>query len=152
MSSMEERLGRIEDQLEIYQLISKYGPSVDSGSFQDAADLWTDDGVYEIPGVGSFSGHDGIFSLLEADLHQKLIHGGSAHVLSLPYVTIDADTAVATNYGRVYTPNADGFGIFRAIAIRWEFVRTETGWRCVRRINQLLDGRQEARDLLAQGL
>jgi hypothetical protein len=150
--TIEERLRRVEDQLAIYQVISKYGPAVDSGRFQDAADIWAADGVYEIPGVGSFTGPEGILALLDADLHQQLIHGGSAHVLSLPYVAITGDTAVATNYGRVYVPSADGFGVFRAIATRWEFVRTEDGWRCLRRVNELLDGRQQARDLLAQGL
>lgn len=90
--------------------------------------------------------------MLEGELHQSLIAGGSAHVLSLPYVVVEGDEAVATNYGRVYVPKPDGFGIFRTIASRWEFERRAGGWECVRRINELLDGCAEARELLARGL
>jgi len=150
--SLETRIRYIEDMLAIYQLISAYGPAVDSGSLKEAAELWTEDGVYDIPGIGTFLGRTGIVEMLEGPLHQSLIHGGSAHILSQPHVTISGDKAVATHYGRVYTPKENSFGLFRVIATRWELVRTENDWKCERRINCLLDGRAESRALLAQGI
>ena len=150
--TIEQRLQRMEDMFEIYQLITAYGPSVDSGSAREAAELWTEDGSYEIPGIGSFPGHAGIIGMLEGELHQTLIHGGCAHIISMPHVTLDGDRAVATNYGRVYVRKEDGFGLFRVIATRWELARTDEGWKCVTRINELLDGRPEARALLARGV
>lgn len=144
----EARLQALEDSVAIYQLISGYGPAVDSGSVDKAAAIWTENGIYEIPGIGVFVGRDQIAALFRADLHQTLIRGGAGHVLSLPNIELSGDRAVATNYGRVYVPSDGGFGVFRMFAARWELARTEDGWRCLRRVNELLDGRQEARSLL----
>jgi hypothetical protein len=38
---LEERVSLLEDQVELYQLISSYGPAVDSGSGDVAAGIWT---------------------------------------------------------------------------------------------------------------
>ena len=40
--TLKERISLIEDRLEIYNVISKYGPAVDSGSLQTAAELWSE--------------------------------------------------------------------------------------------------------------
>ncbi len=150
--SLEQRLQHVEDMIAIYQAISAYGPSVDSDCFGEAAELWAAHGTYEIPGIAKCEGREEIIGLFEGDQHQTLIRNGAAHVLSMPHVTIEKDRAVATNYGRVYVPREDGFGLYRVIATRWEFVRTDKGWKIERRINHLLDGRAEARDLLGQGI
>lgn len=151
-TALERRLRKIEDMLAIYQAISAYGPAVDGGALEEAAELWTEQGSYEVPGAGSFHGRAGIVEMLGGELHQSLIRGGCAHILSMPHVTIQKDRAVAINYGRVYVREEDGFALYRVIASRWEFVRTEVGWMVERRINQLLDGREEARFMLAQGI
>jgi hypothetical protein len=148
--SLEERLRRVEDTLAIYQVISAYGPAADSGSLTEAADLWTEEGVYDIPGIGSFSGRADIIKLLAGELHQSLIAGGSAHVMSMPHVRISGDNAVAINYAHVYVPKDGEFGIFRVVASRWEMIRQNDSWRIHRRTNHLLDGRAEARQLLAE--
>lgn len=144
-----QRLALIEDRLEIYQLVAAYGPLVDSNSVQEAAELWTEDGVYDID-IGAWHGRDEIRGMLEGELHQSLVGGGAGHVLSLPYVELDGDTAVATLYGRVFQHSDDGpFTVFRTVASRLECVRTDEGWRVKRRTNQLLDGSTKAHRLLS---
>ncbi|MDO9487571.1 MAG: nuclear transport factor 2 family protein, partial [Sphingomonadaceae bacterium] len=47
LALLESRLRELEDRLEIYQLLSAYGPLVDSGDAEATADLWVADGVYD---------------------------------------------------------------------------------------------------------
>ena len=60
IDALTSRLRAVEDQLEITQLVAQYGPSVDSGSANATADLWTDDGTFEAVGAISMRGHDEI--------------------------------------------------------------------------------------------
>lgn len=147
---LEERLRAIEDRLAIYQVISAYGPAVDSGRLAAASELWTEEGIYDIPGIGSFPGRAKIVELLGGELHQSLINGGAAHVMSMPHVRISGNTAVAINYAHVYVPKDGEFGVFRVVASRWEMIRQDDAWKIQRRTNHLLDGRLEARELLAE--
>lgn len=51
--------------------------------------MWTEDGGYEVPGIGSYIGRGAIVDLLEADIHQGLLRDACAHVKSLSHVVID---------------------------------------------------------------
>jgi len=69
-----------------------------------AASLWTDDGIYDAQ-VGVCRprrdwGHD-----RRRDA-QSYIHAGCAHVLTMPYITVEGDTAVATCYGQLFRRDA----------------------------------------------
>ncbi|GAA3885949.1 hypothetical protein GCM10022381_30100 [Leifsonia kafniensis] len=150
MLPLEKRIAHIEDQLAIYQIISGYGPSADSGSTQSTVDQWSEDGAYVVDGVGEFRGHAALESLFEGELHQGYIHQGSAHVNSLPHVVLDGDRAIATNYQHLYIWEGAGARVVRSVATRWEFERRENGWKVVVRANALLDGREAGRTLLGR--
>jgi len=78
---------------------------------------------------------------------------GAAHVLGgVPHVVIDGDTAVATAYYHLHRRADDSFTVWRVTATRWELVRDDGTWRVARRVNRLLDGSSEARQLLADGI
>jgi hypothetical protein len=147
--SLESRIRRIEDQFAIYQLIVAYGPAVDSVDLDQTCDLWTEDCIYDLEGIGAYKGHAGLRAMLSEPRSQEWLKGGTAHVLSLPYIVIEGDHAVATNYGRIYLRENDAFVSIRVIATRWDLVRTDGGWRIQRRINRLTNGSDEARRLLA---
>ncbi|MEV1131898.1 nuclear transport factor 2 family protein [Agromyces sp. NPDC049794] len=150
MTSLEERLARVEDQLAIFQLISAYGPAVDAGMTGAAVSQWARDGVYSVDGIGEYRGPRELAELFDAELHQRYIHTGSAHVNSLPHVLIDGDRAVATNYQQLYIWSGKDARVMRSVATRWEFVRTADGWKVETRTNALLDGRDVGRSLLAR--
>lgn len=148
---LEDRVRQLEDQVELYQLISSYGPAVDSGSADQVAAIWTEDGTYDtIP--APLIGRDGIRAMVRSDGHQSLIANGCAHVMALPHVKVDGDQAVATGYSRVYLHDGDGFKVWRASSNRWEFVRTPEGWRAVSRVNRALDGAEDAKQILRDGV
>lgn len=149
--ALEERLRILEDQFALLQIMSSYGPAVDSGAGEFAAALWTTDGVYDAQ-VGSWKGREAIAGMVAGAMHQNLIQNGCAHVIGMPLITIDRDQAVATCYARLYRRELDGFKVWRVTANRWEFERSSGRWEVTHRVNRLLDGNEDARQLLRQGL
>ena len=151
LAVMEKRLHLLEDQAAIYQILACYGPAADSGSSQRAAQLWTEDGVYDLH-TQIMQGQQDIVNELEGEWHQGLIHQGSAHIMSLPYVTINGDEAVATGYSRLYRREDDAFKVLSCSANRWELTRTPQGWRVKQRITRRLNGSEDSHALFARGV
>ena len=146
-AALEQRVRMLEDQLEIYRLISSYGPAVDTGSSDMAAALWDDEGTYEFD-TSRLEGPAGIAEMVRSDGHQALIRQGCAHILAMPVVRVDGDTARATGYSRVYRHTAEGYEVWRVSANHWELKRTTDGWKVVRRVNRTINGEPEAREIL----
>ena len=151
LRTMDNRLRMTEDQLAIYQLIATYGPGVDSLNEEVVRSLWTEDGTYDT-GREPYVGNQAVGKLIYGDLHQGFVNKGCAHVMSMPRVTIDGDTAVATGYSRVYIRDGDHWRVQRASANRWELVRTAQGWKVKHRTNRLMLGDDKPRQLLGRGL
>lgn len=162
MEGLEARLRRVEDRLEILQLIASYGPSVDSGAARETADIWTQDGSYEYSVLGdtpeaqevaSLNGRETIRRMVEGDEHQGLIGRGAAHFMGIPAIHIDGDEALAVTHSVLLlrTPETGENVVARFGANRWLLVRTAEGWRVQRRTQSLLDGRAAARDILHAG-
>jgi hypothetical protein len=153
IDAQEQRVRLLEDHVAIYQLLAGYGPAVDAGASEIAASRWSEAGSYDAQ-VGEWVGREAIAGMVEGDFHQLLISSGCAHVLSMPYVVVDGDRAVATSHGRLYRRDelTDSFRVWRVTATRWELIRSEGGWLVERRVNKLLDGDAEARHLLERGV
>jgi SnoaL-like domain len=149
--ALAERIKRLEDQQAIYRLVSSYGPAMDTGSGPECGSLWADDGVYEYDGSRAH-GPAGVAAMAEAEYQAELIREGCAHVMAMPLVELDGDTAVATCYSRVYRHGDDGYWVWRVSANRWELVRTPDGWRVKRRINRTLNGQPDARNILRRAV
>jgi ketosteroid isomerase-like protein len=143
------RIAALEDREAIRDLIARYGPLADSGDCAGAAALWTDDGIYEVGGFGSYQGRTAIRTLLEGESHQQLIHGGAAHLLSPPIIDLDGDRATARTYSVVFRKAEDGWEAHRVSANLWHLMRTGEGWKVAHRVNRLLDGSENARALIS---
>ena len=102
--------------------------------------------------------------LLEPE-HHRAIEQGIAHFAGLPYVRITGDAAFAITYLQILVPDrvgpmfdvpnhgsSRGFHVHRVSANRWEFVRTDEGWKIQRRTLRPLDGTEPAREILASAL
>ena len=149
IAALERRVRDLEDRLALLQLVATYGPAVDSGSPEPTARLWTEDGVYDVfPKV--LRGRGDIADMVTGELHQSLIARGAAHLQSLPHIEITGDRAVVTTYSQLVLRDeaTDSYRIWRTSANRWEFIRTDQGWRVTHRTNRPLDGGGEARELL----
>jgi hypothetical protein len=158
MNELEQRLEAIEtelalqrDHLEIRQIIASYGPMVDTSDTLQRSEklskLWTEDGVYDIGGVGAKHGRDDIAQVF-AENHFGMVPTGVCHVMGLPHVRIDKDKAVALNYSCVFRPEGERFYAWRISANQWEFIRVNGKWLVDKRMNRLMTGDPDTLQML----
>jgi uncharacterized protein (TIGR02246 family) len=156
LAELEDRLQRLEDERDIARLIASYGPLVDAGEADDVASLWDDDGTFDVDEV-FLQGRGAIAAMVRSAPHQSWIHDGCAHFLSAPRVEVVRDDAIAVCHSLMVVntggsfPAEVSFTVRRATAHHWTLRRTPAGWRVTRRTSRVLDGRADARDLLASG-
>jgi ketosteroid isomerase-like protein len=154
LNELAKRVKLLEDQIALFGTMSTYGPSVDSMSIDEATSIWTEDGIYDTGGPQPFSGRDDIAAMLaeEDGVHRGIVAKGCAHVLSMPLIKVDGDTAIGIAYHHTCVRDGDGHKIWRQLASRWEWVRQPDGWKVKRRTQRLLDGSEDARQLLRDTL
>jgi hypothetical protein len=152
VAALEHRVRATEDQLEIMRLLATYGPAVDSGESTQAAQLWADDGVYDVGGVNRHQGQSAIAAIYDSQGHLDLINQGSGHMTMAPQLTLDGDKASAVAYSVVCLRGDDGFAVWRASANHWSLVRTASGWRIAERFNRVLDGTAASHDVLRRAV
>lgn len=148
-----DRVSVLEDHREIAALIASYGPAVDAAIPEAVGAVWTEDGVYDVD-VVTLTGRGEIEAMVTGEMHQGFVRRGCAHVLEPADIRVAGDTAVATAKSMlvVAAPGGESFTVVRATANRWELDRVDGEWRCSRRIARVLDGRADARELLARGV
>ncbi len=149
LAALEARLQLLEDERAIARLVASYGPLVDAGEADRVADLWTDEGVYDVEGYHMGS-RDEVAAMVRSDAHQRLIGNGCSHFLGPAHVTVDGDRAVAVCESVLLVRHKDRVLPARIGANVLELVRTADGWRTTRRTTRGLDGSAEARELLAR--
>lgn len=151
LAKLEARIKALEDHIEITQLATAYGPSVDNGSLTDAPALWKSDGVYDVIGYRRMEGQEDISDMLTGPGHQEAIMNGCGHVLTVPHIEISGDEATGRSYSMMirWDEEAQRFWVFRLSATRWLWHRTSAGWRIANRTNRLLNGDAEARAMMA---
>src|SRR5262245_57568425 len=108
IAGLERRVQLLEDHIALYQALSTYGPSVDSMEFDEALQLWTEDGVYDLGdgfpeleegrGVHYLNGPEEIRQMLEGPSSRPFFDQGSAHVMSVPLLKIHGDRAIGLGY------------------------------------------------------
>ena len=163
--SVEDRLRAVEDKLAIYHLIASHPPAADTGTDRYYRDAFATDGEVDLGGGKGATGNEAIAAIVKTPEHQAAIAGGLCHFAGLPRVEVDGDTAVATSYLQIITPDrqaasrelsghgsSTGFRIHRVGANRWELKRGKNGWKVTRRTLRPLDGNDEARALLRRAI
>ena len=149
MASLEEtvatlaaRVQRLEDELAIHRLIVRYGLGVDVGDPGAAANVFRDDGVYDVD-VGLMTGRGAVEGMVRSERHQAMV-GHCAHQIGPAVVELRGpDAAVATGYSRVYLQTPAGTHVYRVSLNRWELAKTREEWRIARRTTRVL-GHAEA--------
>lgn len=150
LASIERRIARLEDELALLNLFASYGPSVDGGAVVEAGRLWTEDCLYD-----SDTTPEGVHgrSSMEA-VAARIGEGamGVAHISHAPITRVDGDRATIVNHSNVYIDAGDGPKIVRLAANRWDVVRVDGAWQVERKLNRLLDGSLESKDVFADGV
>ncbi len=151
LAALAERLRRIEDEREIERMIASYGPLIDAGEADAAADLWAVDGTYDVEGW-SMRSRDDVAAMVRSDAHQGLIGRGCCHFLGPAVVTVDGDDGVAVCESALLVKGTKGLAVYRAGANHFRLHRRDGRWQIVHRTTRALDGGTDARHLLASGV
>ena len=151
IEALEQRLQVAEDHLAIIRLLNSYGPMVDSGENEAAAQLWIEGGTYNVGGYHHLTA-DQMIDIWNSPEMKDIINTGSAHLTATPSITVDGDTAEALAYAFVVLKEGERWYLWRASVNHWTFVRTPDGWRIKERFNRPLDGSPESHDTLRRVL
>jgi hypothetical protein len=167
LQSLEARLQRIEAERDIQRLLASYGPCVDAADAVRAAELWCEDGSYDLEGWRMQS-RDDVRAMVASDGHRELVGGGCCHFLGPAVVTVDGDEAVAVCESLVLlrAPQAAAdrvdsaawrnspseYVVWRATANHFRLRRVDGEWRISARTSRLLNGEPAAHDLLTAGV
>jgi hypothetical protein len=153
LAALESRVRELEDTIAILQVVAGYGPSVDGGAAREAGLLWTQDSWYDTdssPAASVPHGRAGIEGAAKRFLEDP---AGLAHISHLPIIKVDGDRATAVNHSNTFHQEGDGeeFRLGRVSSNRWDLVRVDGKWQVERRVNRLLNGSRESKDLLGDG-
>jgi ketosteroid isomerase-like protein len=147
---LETRLRRIEDELAIHRRIVAYGFAVDTGDADATAELFAEEGVYDVDGTLIMNGREGVRSMVRGARHQSLLPN-CAHTIGPAIVEVDGDRAVATAYSRIYLRRKGGIELLRLSSNRFELERRGESWEIVLRTTRRI-GTEAAQDLLGRHL
>ncbi|MTD53278.1 nuclear transport factor 2 family protein [Amycolatopsis pithecellobii] len=164
LKSAEDRLRAAEDRLAIYNLLASHPLSADTGEPDFIESIYTRDFVFDRgAGLSGARGRDKMVALVESDGHRTAIAGGLAHFGNLPLVELHDDTATATSYIALITPDdkgeerelanhgtSTGFRIHRIVANRWSLVRESGRWSIASRTVLPMDGSGPALEMVRQ--
>ena len=160
MTTVEQRLAALENKVTlleareaIRQLITSYGPMVDTTNTDEKSDvvatLWIEGGAYDVDQYGC---HEGRAKIAESfhGFHYDLVRNGVGHVMGLPYIRIEGNRATALAYSTVFRREGEGFVVWRVAANEWRLVCKDGVWQVEKRINRLLNGSQGVQDVFGK--
>ena len=119
LATLARRVQRLQDETDVQNLQHAYGYYLDRKLWDDAADLFADDGSWEIGSQGASAGRARIRQALEASYGAPALRHGELfdHILMAPVVTIAPD-------GRTARARSTQLG---QIGLNGEFARWELG-------------------------
>lgn len=154
LAALEARCLAAEDHLEILNLLNSYGPLVDSGADQDAAELWIEGGGYDFTlpdgNTTRLEAPEPLAGLYRSEGHMELVNTGSSHLTATPKISVAGDTAQAVGYSFIVRREGDGWCIWRAAVNHWRLQRTPGGWRIAERFNRILNGSEASHATMRQ--
>jgi hypothetical protein len=154
LSDIERRLQSLEDQLAIHRIIMTHPPAADSGEGGFWHAIFREGGLTDYgqePSLGDLAGMltaDQLAAWTASPRFREAQRSGLAHVSTAPVVVVAGDEAEAWNYHQTIVRTDDGFRVFRLFVNRWEFARSAQGWQLTMRKCRLMDGDEEALDML----
>ncbi|RVT89422.1 nuclear transport factor 2 family protein [Sphingomonas crocodyli] len=140
---LEAEVRELRDQLEIREILAKYGFTADMGHARAYADLFTEDGVYDLDDGWTIEGRDALAAMIEDPngLHKREIENRSQHVPANIFVRIDGDTAWSESYSQVLVGTPDsGYRVMTAGYNRFDYRRVDGRWLIKRRLRRAIGG------------
>lgn len=147
LAALEGRLQRVEDELAIRNLMTRYGLAADCGNDTLAMACHAVDARYRVsaPKAGRdgahedlvLEGREAIGEMLRSDLHQSMLPN-TAHTVGPSAVRVDGDSAHAVGYSRLYLREAGQPRLMRLSINQWTFRRVNGEWLIAERNSRLV--------------
>ncbi|OBK35354.1 hypothetical protein A5658_07985 [Mycobacterium sp. 1245111.1] len=145
------RVRLLEDERDIARLVASYGPLADAADSDGVANLWTEDGTYDVDGW-VMRGRNEIRAMVSSPQHHALVTDGCCHFLGPCAVTVTGDAATAVCESLVLRRRDERYVVFRASVNHIELNRTSGGWKIAARVTRTLTGNGDAADLVRKGI
>lgn len=132
MESLEQRIQRVEDRLDLQQLIHTYCESIDNSRLDDVVNCFSEDADLDLGGLGlpRMRGHDGIRAFF-ADVFAKMKH--NAHYSSNFLIDhIDGNTATCHAYVHAVAKTNEGADVLVYAKHEFFAAKTAKGWKIQR--------------------
>jgi 3-phenylpropionate/cinnamic acid dioxygenase small subunit len=130
--STNERVQRLEDQLEIQKLVNVYGRLLDQRDFEAFAKLFADDGEILLGPLARATGPAEIQRAMEAGVPGP--RGEDLHIIGTPTIELDGDTAKSeVMWTVIRRGNQDSPVVSMVGRHRDDLVRERGQWRIKRR-------------------
>jgi uncharacterized protein (TIGR02246 family) len=130
--TLEQRVRRVEDVLEIQRLVNDYGRLLDQRDFAGFAELFAEDGEILLGPVARAAGRAEVQRAMETALPGP--PGENLHIIGTPMVDLDGDTATSECMWTVVQPDPDGTPVVSMLGRhRDDLVREDGRWRIRRR-------------------
>jgi uncharacterized protein (TIGR02246 family) len=127
-----------DDRAEITELLARYAIALDRRELDAVGELFTEDGQATYSGNRLDPGRAAIVAYLQPLVDVPM----TQHMIGLPSITVDGDTATATSYAIVtFVRDAEAGGheaVHRGLSYDDRLVRTPEGWRFAERFHQPL--------------
>lgn len=126
MSSIEDRIRRLEDRAEIQDLVVRYFVAADDDDYQTLAETFASDGSFSASGFGTSNGRDGIVEGLRAS---RGFMGATVHTPHYVLLTLE-DEDRATGIVGAHLELAMGEDtLFGAVRYDDKYARIDGRWR-----------------------
>ena len=130
--SLEERLRKVEDTLEIQRIVNDYGRFLDEGDFESFAELFAENGEILLGPMARAKGRAEVRRAMEAAVPGP--YGASFHIIGTPMVELAGDSATSEVMWTVVRRRDDGTPLVSMIGRhRDDLVREAGRWRIQRR-------------------
>ncbi len=127
-------LQEVSDRMEIADLITRYSSAIDRRAWDDLDPLFTADAVLDYTETGGIKGTLPEHKAYNAEVLPMF--KGTQHLMALPVVEVDGDTATARTI--CFNPMVvdDQHVFFVGLWYVDRLVRGETGWRFAERVEE----------------
>ncbi|WP_046194501.1 nuclear transport factor 2 family protein [Sphingomonas sp. SRS2] len=142
LERMEKEIRELRDQLELRELLSRYGFTADLGHEQEFSELWTQDGEYDLDDL-QLRGREQLHHLVSdpQGLHKQVVENRSMHIPTNIFIRVDGDSAWAEAYSMIVIREDDGrYAVFTAGYNHFDFKRVNGGWLISRRHRRAIGG------------
>lgn len=147
LEAFEARLQRVEDELAIRNLMTRYGLAADCGNDTLAMACHAEHARYRVsaPKAGRggehedlvLEGRESIGAMLRSDLHQSMLPN-TAHTVGPNAIWVDGDSASAVGYSRLYLLEGEQPRLMRLSINQWTFQRVKGEWLIAERNSRLV--------------